>query len=151
MLVHNLQESNLKAQFLLEDTYTTIKNLESPIMIKNFNKGFDMETQYSSFEDIKFAYRSTTSHIFKQIHNNKGMNSHLRNKIKMRLFCCHMINRIFTRNQIGDNFPYFEKWLDKKKIKYPHCFDFVYFGKWILEENHEKLEKNINLLHKVFF
>lgn len=57
----------------------------------------------------------------------------------MRLFCCHMINRIFIRNEIPKNFPYFMDWLKRKSINYPHTFDFLYFKKWILEEKQENL------------
>ena len=69
----------------------------------------------------------------------------------MRLFCCHMINRIFIRKEIPNNFPHFINWLQNKGIKYQHTFDFIYFKKWILEETQENLEKNISLLHKKFF
>jgi hypothetical protein len=69
----------------------------------------------------------------------------------MRLFCCHMINRIFNRKEISDHFPFFIKWLKTKKIEYPHTFDFIYFKKWILEETQQNLERNIALLHKTFF
>lgn len=33
-----------------------------------------------------------------------------------------------------DHFPFFAQWLKKKKIEYPHTFDFFYFKKWIYEE-----------------
>ena len=62
-----------------------------------------------------------------------------------------MINRIFNRKEIGEHFPYFNQWLKRKGISYPHTFDFLYFKRWILEENQENLEKNISLLHKTFF
>jgi hypothetical protein len=69
----------------------------------------------------------------------------------MRLFCCHMINRIFNRKEIANNFPHFIAWLKSKGIHYSHTFDFVYFKKWILEESQDNLEKNISLLHRKFF
>lgn len=62
-----------------------------------------------------------------------------------------MINRIFIRGEIENNFPYFNEWLQKKNITYQHTFDFVYFKKWILEEKQEILENNIGLLHKNYF
>lgn len=69
----------------------------------------------------------------------------------MRLFCCHMVNRIFNRKEISEYFPFFSQWLKKKKIQYPHTFDFIYFKRWIYEEVQENLERNIALLHKTFF
>lgn len=104
-----------------------------------------------NFDDLKFAYRSTTSHIFKAIHENKKIHSHTRNKIKLRLFCCHMINRIFNRKEIGDYFQCYNKWLLARKIQYPNAFDFHYFKQWIHEETQENLERNIAHLHKTFF
>ena len=52
----------------------------------------------------------------------------------MRLFSCHMVNRIFNRKEVLDHFPFFAQWLKKNKIDYPHTFDFVYFKRWIYEE-----------------
>lgn len=87
----------MKTQLIYEDTYDEVKNILQQIPIKNFEKGYKLEISEKSFDELKFSYRSTTSYIFKSIHENKKIDSHLRNKIKMRLFCCHMINRIFNR------------------------------------------------------
>jgi len=119
--------------------------------IKNFEKGYKLTVDEKTFDDLKFSYRSTTSYIFKSIHENGKIDPHTRNKIKMRLFCCHMINRIFNRKEIADHFPFYVKWLKTKKIDYPHTFDFIYFKKWIFEETQQNLERNIALLHKTFF
>lgn len=69
----------------------------------------------------------------------------------MRLFCCHMINRIFERKDLPKSFPYYFDWLKSEKISYPHSFDFVYFKRWILEERQQNLSDNIQHLHKMFF
>ncbi len=42
-----------------------------------------------------------------------------------------MINRIFNRKEVNENFPFFMKWLEAKGIHYDHAFDFIYFKKWI--------------------
>lgn len=148
---NKLQEKQLKAQLLFEDTYGQIQDVVQHMPIKNFDKGYTSTVVEKTFDELKFSYRSTTSYIFKSIHENKKIDLHLRNKIKMRLFCCHMINRIFIRKEIPNNFPHFINWLRTKGIKYPHTFDFIYFKKWILEETQENLERNISLLHKKFF
>lgn len=96
--VNKLQEEQLKSQFTFEDTYAQIQDVIQHMNIKNFEKGYSLNITEKKFDELKFAYRSTTSHIFKTIHENKSIEPHLRNKIKMRLFCCHMINRIFIRN-----------------------------------------------------
>lgn len=62
-----------------------------------------------------------------------------------------MINRIFNRKEVNENFPFFVKWLEAKGVHYDHTFDFIYFKKWIYSESQENLEKNIALLHQTFF
>lgn len=82
---------------MYEDTFNEVSGIINDIPIKNFEKGYKLEIKEKVFDELKLPYRSTTSYIFKNIHENKNINSHVRNKIKMRLFCCHMINRIFNR------------------------------------------------------
>ena len=146
-----LQEEQLKSQFSFEDTFVLIQDVLSTMPIRNFQQGYSLEINEKSFDELKKAYRSTTSYIFKVIQDNRKIEPHLQNKIKMRLFCCHMINRIFERADLGKSFPYFFEWLKLKKISYPHSFDFVYFKRWILEEEQQRLGENIQHLHKIFF
>ena len=138
-MVIKLQEEQLKSQFAFEDTYVLIQDVINNMPIRNFQQGYSLDISEKSFDELKKSYRSTTSYIFKVIQDNRKIDPHLQNKIKMRLFCCHMVNRIFERGDIAKNFPYFVDWLKRKKIKYPHAFDFVYFKRWILEEDQEKL------------
>ena len=117
----------------------------------NFKSGYSLAINEKSFDEMKKSYRSTTAYIFRAIEYNRRLDPHLRNKIKIRLFCCHMINRIFDRADIEKNFPYFISWQQRKKISYPYTFDFHYFKRWILEEDQENLGHNISHLHKIFF
>jgi hypothetical protein len=133
-----------------EDTYAQILPIVGQIRIRNFSDKFTPNITETEFEQFKVAYRSTTSHVFKLVHENKTIESHLKNKIKMRLFCCHMINRIFDPTEIETNFQYYIKWLVRNGLPYER-FDFVNFKKWILSETKENLDKNIILLHKIFF
>lgn len=149
--VSKMDEENMKAHIMFEDTYSELTIVLKDMPIKNFEKGYRQTVDEHTFDDLKFSYRSTTSYIFKAIHENSKIDPHTRNKIKMRLFCCHMINRIFNRKEIPDHFPFYVKWLKTRKIDYPHTFDFIYFKKWILEETQQNLERNIALLHKTFF
>lgn len=86
---------------MYDDTYNELQNVIQHMPIKNFEKGYTKNVTEKKFDELKFSYRSTTSYIFKSIHENKKINPHLRNKIKIRLFCCHMINRIFNRKELG--------------------------------------------------
>ena len=95
--MNTLQEETYKYHFLYEDTYSLLQDVIQHMPIKNFDKGYTPTVIETKFDQLKFSYRSTTSYIFKSIHENKKIDSHLRNKIKLRIFCCHMINRIFNR------------------------------------------------------
>lgn len=96
-------------------------------------------------------YRSATSYVFKKIHENKDIDTHLKNKIKLRLFCCHMINRIFDQNEIDSNFEYYIRWLKGIQQDTNSKFDFRNFKRWVSTETKENLDRNIVLLHKIFF
>ena len=91
----------MKAHIMYEDSFNEVSGIINDIPIKNFDKGYKLEVKEKVFDELKLPYRSTTSYIFKNIHENKNINSHVRNKIKMRLFCCHMINRIFNRKEVN--------------------------------------------------
>ena len=58
----------MKAHLLFEDVYNEVGNVLSDISIKNFEKGYKCDVSEKTFDELKFAYRSTTSHIFKAIH-----------------------------------------------------------------------------------
>ena len=137
-----------RAEF--DDAYAQICPVINQFRIRNFVDKFTSTITETEFEQFKVAYRSTTSHVFKLVHENKTIESHLKNKIKMRLFCCHMTNRIFDPAETETNFQYYIKWLNRNDLPYER-FDFVNFKKWILSETKENLDKNIILLHKIFF
>lgn len=82
--------------------------------------------------DFKINYRLVTSHLFKIFCNNMGSNTHLQKKIQLRIFCCHSINKIFSRVDIKKKFPYYFDWIQKKKILLTHSFDMGYFKQWIM-------------------
>ena len=49
-ILNILQESNMKCNFLFEDTFNTIKSFENPIQVKNFTKELNLKTSsYSTF------------------------------------------------------------------------------------------------------
>lgn len=93
-----------------------------------------------------------TSSVFKKVHENKELDSHMRNKIKLRLFCCHMINRIFDQNELELNFEGYVRWLkNSSEALSSSKFDFRNFKKWVACESKENLDRNIVQLHKIFF
>lgn len=132
-MLSKLQDEQLKNQFAYEDTYTLIQSIIHQMPINGFEQGYKLEIKEKDYNEFKFGYRSVTVHLFKVIQKCKNINTHLQNKIKLRIFCCHMIKRIFTRANIHRNFPYYVQWLQVNKIKHHHSFDFTSFKRWILE------------------
>jgi hypothetical protein len=65
--INKLQEEQLKSQFTFEDTYSQIQEVIENMPIKNFGKAYTQMIGEKTFEDMKFPYRSTTSHIFRII------------------------------------------------------------------------------------
>ena len=62
-------------------------------------------------------------------------------QVKLELFCCHLINRIFEAKHLEANFPTYE---GRRK------FEHKSFLKWIAEQNRESLEKLINYLNNKY-
>lgn len=62
-------------------------------------------------------------------------------QVKLELFCCHLINRIFEAKHLEANFPTYE---GRRK------FEHKLFLKWIAEQNRESLEKLINYLNNKY-
>lgn len=58
----------MKAHLMFEDTYSEITIVLQDMPIKNFEKGYKLNVDEKTFDDLKFSYRSTTSYIFKSIH-----------------------------------------------------------------------------------
>ena len=150
ILVERSKEELLKGEMDFEDTYTKLKDVKSSIKIKSFADKFTDSAEEKDFESFKIPYRSTVSFFFKLLHENKSINSHTKNKLKLKLFCCHMINRIFNQNEIGNNFEHFVKWLSTNHPSVS-TLNFTKFRQWVLCETKENLEKNISHLHQIFF
>lgn len=150
-MLHNIKSHQMCGLEEFDDTYCQLYPIQNQINIKYFADKFTRNVPENSFEDFKVSYRSTTSYLFKLIHENKNIDSHLKNKIKIRLFCCHMINRVFDRAEMDTNFEYYARWIKSNGLDGSGKYDFANFKRWILVENKENLDKNIHLLHKLFF
>jgi hypothetical protein len=58
----------MKSHLMFEDIFHEVGNVLSDMPIKNFEKGYRQTIDEKNFDELKFAYRSTTSYIFKNIH-----------------------------------------------------------------------------------
>ena len=51
---------------------------------------------------------------------------------KLKLFCCHVINRVFEQEYRKDIFSHYYRWLSKKSKS--DAFELREFCKWIKED-----------------
>ena len=128
-----------------EDTFFYASRIQKQILIKNFDLSFKQPIE-PNFDDVKLSFRSMTAFFFSKIRNSDAIEPSLKIKMQMRIFCCHAINRIFVRSEINHNFPFFVAWLKHSKISYDYSMDIVYFKKWILSEETDKLRQNLKIL-----
>lgn len=134
-----------------EDAYNMACTYSSFIKIENFIEKVSPVVDDLDFSTFKIPYRSTTSYIYKRIHENKDLDMHSKNKLKLKIFCCHMINRIFNQNELDFNFEWYVGWLAIDPRSTQSKLDFSNFKKWIMCESKENLNKNITKLHRIFF
>lgn len=79
--------------------------------------------------------------LFKQVHNDSTLPADAKLRIKLELFCCHLINRIFEVKHLETNFPTYE---GRRK------FEHNSFLQWIAEQSQNSLEKLINYLNNKY-
>lgn len=81
------------------------------------------------------GYRNTVGKVYEEVHKKLGDNSYERSALKLKIFFCHIINRVFTGNVNASIFPHYIAWVKKnnKKISY-RLYDFVSIEEWIVNE-----------------
>jgi hypothetical protein len=65
----------------------------------------------AKFADFKESYRLVVGHVFSKAHKEIAENIVLRSQIKLELFCCHLINRIFEKEYRKEIFMHYFEWL----------------------------------------
>jgi hypothetical protein len=76
-------------------------------------------------------------HVFAKAHKNITEDIHIRSQLKLKLFICHVINRVFDSEHNEGIFVHFERYLCKCAIKEKTGqmvgkeFSFKLFRKWI--------------------
>lgn len=68
-------------------------------------------------------------HTFSKAHRSISEDLGLRSRLKLKLFCCHVINRVFERENRNDIFVHYFGWLRREKKT--SRFDFRSFQKWV--------------------
>ena len=98
--------------------------------IKKFSEVFNSNLS-TDFKNYKEAYRLVVGHAFYKAHK-MITESKLKNQIKLKLFCCHVINRVFDKAYTPELFKHYYDWTqDKKK---PRSLNLSNLMEWIKEE-----------------
>lgn len=103
----------------------------------------------SKFSDFKQSYRLVVGHVFSKAHKQIAENISLRSQIKLELFCCHLINRIFQKEYRREIFSHYFDWL--RTVHREKKFSFVTFKEWIRNENSDKLVQTVELMNQKFY
>ena len=100
---------------------------------------------------FKQGYRNTVGKVYEEVHK-KVPDDRTRAALKFRVFCCHLINRVFKTGVRGEIFPYYCAWLKEKgKKSNQKVIDLVGFEEWIKEESSENLLLSVEIMNKIFY
>jgi hypothetical protein len=91
-----------------------------------------------SFGEFKEPYRLVIGHVFAKAHKNITEDIHIRSQLKLKLFICHVINRVFNKEHNEGIFVHFDNYLKKVYLKEKvlvqkdrQDFNFKHFRHWI--------------------
>ena len=84
-----LQEIELDLKTFLKILQPSLSELNK---IDYFKEGFNSEVQ--EFSSFKQGYRNTVGKVYEEVHKKipEGVK---RAQFKFKIFCCHLINRVF--------------------------------------------------------
>ena len=63
------------------------------------------------------AYRNTVGKVYEEVHRKLADNLQLRAALKLQLFLCHIINRVFSGCVNSTIFPFYLAWTKKNNKK----------------------------------
>lgn len=87
-------------------------------------------------------------HVFAKAHKNITEDIHIRSQLKLKLFICHVINRVFNSEHNEGIFVHFDRYSSKIGGKE---FSFKLFRKWIETEDPEKLVETVELMNAKYY
>lgn len=119
----------------------------SKVGINKFSEVFSSNTS-TDFKSYKEAYRLVVGHAFYKAHK-MIINSSLKHKIKLKLFCCHVINRVFDKSYVHELFKFYYEWLEKKNK--PMMMNLNYFEEWIEEGEEKDIVETVELINNRFY
>lgn len=88
------------------------------------------------------------SHIFSKA-NKHIEDSTLRSQMKLKIFCCHSINRVFDQEYVPEVFVHFFNWQRKKLIK--GDFKLADVMRWIEQDSVDRINDTVRILCDKFY
>lgn len=142
--VFSLGEKLRNSQTL--DSVNLASNINK-VGIKKFNELFTVNSS-NDFKCFKQPYRLVVGHAFYKAHK---LIEHKRrkNQIKLKLFCCHVINRVFEKVYSHSLFKHYYDWLEEQKRVMK--FNLSSFKEWIQVENPDKLIETVEIINNKFY
>ena len=64
------------------------------------------------------AYRNTVRKVYEEVHRKLADNLQERAGLKLKLFICHILNRVFTGFVNPKIFPHYVAWTKNKTLEY---------------------------------
>lgn len=127
-----------------------LKELKEPKeAIPNFEEG--LSTKYQDFTKFKMGYRNTIGRVYEEVHRKYPENTIERASLKLKVFLCHIINRVFVGNLNATLFPHLVSWIKREKGKVPKTYDFRLIEEWIEQENVENLNNSQEIINNTFY
>lgn len=72
-----------------------------------------IQHQYLRIRLLQMAYRNTVGKVYEEVHRKLADNLQERAALKLKLFFCHIINRVFSGSVNPTIFPYYTAWLKR--------------------------------------
>ena len=85
----------------------------SKMNIPKFHPQQHFNPKHKNFNDFKEPYRLVVGHVFAKAHKNITEDVHIRSQLKLKLFICHVINRVFNSDHNEGIFSHFYKFKTK--------------------------------------
>ena len=97
------------------------------------------------------GYRNTIGKVYEEVHRKFSENSWERASLKLKVFLCHIINRVFNGGVNSALFPCLTGWMKKEKGKVARNYDFRVIEEWIEGESVENLTRSQEVINKTFY
>lgn len=97
------------------------------------------------------AYRNTVGKVYEEAHKKLADNLQDRAALKLKLFFCHIINRVFSGAVNVAIFPYYVAWLKRNGMRVPYRYDFGSIEEWIRNERPENLQRSQDTINQMFY